>query len=90
MTLFLILSITVLVTIMIIIIQEVIRKKQIKETENMKIEDFKKKFKEIYDSKDGVKLASFIARHSVFMIKHQNEVTEFMRALSNGEIDKKE
>lgn len=90
MTLFLIMSITALATVVIIIIQDIIRKKQIKEIEKMKFEDFKKKFEEIYKSKDGTKLAAFMARHTVFIIKHQNEVTEFMRALSNGEINKKE
>ena len=90
MTMILILSITALATVVIIIVQEIIKKKQIKEIENMKIEDFKKKFKELYNSKDGTKLAAFMARHAVFMIKNQNEVTEFMRALSNGEINKKE
>ena len=77
-------------TIIIIIIQEVLKRKQIKEIDKMKIEDFKKKFKEIYDSNDGTKLAAFMARHAVLMIKYQTEVTEFMRALSNGEINKKE
>lgn len=90
MTLYLILSITALATVVIIIIQNIIKKKQIKEIESMKFDDFKKKFKAIYDNKDAAKLASFMARHAVFMIKHQNEVTEFMRALSNGEINKKE
>ena len=90
MTMILILSITALATVVIIIVQEIIKKKQIKEIENMKIEDFKKKFKELYNSKDGTKLAAFMARHAVFMIKNQNEVTEYMRALSNEEINKKE
>lgn len=76
--------------IIIIIIQEVLKRKQKKENENMKIEDFKKKVKELYDSKDGIKLASYMSRHAVFMIKHQNEVTEFMRALGNIENNKKE
>lgn len=74
----------------LIIVQEVQKRKHIKESEEMKIEDFKKKFKELFDNKDGAKLAAFIARHAVFIIKNQNEVTEFMRALGNGEINKKE
>lgn len=83
-------GIAVIVIGILIIVQEVQKRKLIKENEEMKIEDFKKKFKELYDSKDGAKLAAFMARHAVFMIKHQNEVAEFMRALSNGEINKKE
>ena len=87
--LILLIIIAIAVTL-IIVIQEILKRKQIKEDEKMKIEDFKKKFKELYNNKDSTKLAAFIARHAVFMIKHQNEVTEFMRALSNGEINKKE
>ena len=37
----------------LIIVQEVQKKKQIKESEKMKIEEFKKKFKELYDNKEG-------------------------------------
>lgn len=55
-----------------------------KEVVSMTMEKFKEKFEQICASKDGAALSAFVKRNFVFILRHQKEVEELVRACSSA------
>lgn len=51
-----------------------------REIKNMSIKDFERKVKYYCDKKDGKGLVAFMGRNAIFVLSHQKQVAEILRA----------